>query len=398
MTSPASKNSFPILILTTLLNTMGIGILIPVLPFLVEKYTGVNNPNTPFYIGLIISLYALCEFFSAPTLGALSDRYGRRPVLLISLIGSIIGYVLLGIGGALWILFLGRIIDGITAGNISTIFAYVADITEPKDRGKNYGIIGGTLGVGFLIGPAIGGFAAKWGLAVPMYIAATITFINLVWAYFALPESLTLEKKSSTFSLSELNPFGWIKNVGANLFLRTILFASFFHFVAFAQLQGNGSVLFKDVLHWQPSDIGIAFLIIGLVDIFVQGFLIDKILPKFGEQKLSIIGLSIAAIAYIAFALLPNTHSNLMCYVGCFLFAFGTGLFEPSMAAMVSKSAGDREQGLVQGAYQSLQSLTRVVGPLMAAFLYEFNWSSPYIISGVLTAISILFFMKLKNK
>jgi MFS transporter, DHA1 family, tetracycline resistance protein len=241
MTNSASKKSFPILILTTFLNTVGIGILIPVLPFLIEKYTGSNIEQTALYTGIITALYALCEFFAAPTLGALSDKFGRRPVLLISLLGSAFGYLLLGYGGALWILFLGRIIDGLTAGNISTVFAYVADITEPEERGKYYGIIGGTLGLGFMIGPAIGGFTASWGLSIPMFIAAGVTLLNVIWAYFALPESLQ-NKSNLNLTLKSINPFSLFFSIGSNIFLRTILFASFFHFIAFAQLQGNGSV------------------------------------------------------------------------------------------------------------------------------------------------------------
>jgi MFS transporter, DHA1 family, tetracycline resistance protein len=390
------KKSFPVLILTTLLNTIGIGILIPVFPFLIEKYTDGTASTVALYTGVIISLYALCEFVAAPTLGALSDRYGRRPILLFSLLGSAIGYLFLGIGGALWVLILGRVIDGISAGNISTIFAYVADITEPQDRGKNYGIIGGTLGLGFMIGPAIGGFVAKWGLNVPMYLAAAITFINLAWAYFALPESNINLDKSKSFSFKSLNPIGVFYAIGSNVFLRTILFASLFHFIAFAQLQGNGTVLLKDSLHWSPATIGLGFLVVGLVDIFVQGFLIDKLFPIFGEKKLSVIGLSIAAFGYVAFALAPILHSNIITYLGLFLFAFGTGLFEPSMASMVSQSAQPQEQGLVQGAYQSLQSLTRVIGPLTAAFLYGFNWSAPYIAGIVITAFSVILFLRLK--
>jgi MFS transporter, DHA1 family, tetracycline resistance protein len=394
MTNSASKKSFPILILTTFLNTVGIGILIPVLPFLIEKYTGSNIEQTALYTGIITALYALCEFFAAPTLGALSDKFGRRPVLLISLLGSAFGYLLLGYGGALWILFLGRIIDGLTAGNISTVFAYVADITEPEERGKYYGIIGGTLGLGFMIGPAIGGFTASLGLSVPMFIAAGVTLINVLWAYFALPESLQ-NKSSINFTLKNINPFSLLFSIGSNIFLRTILFASFFHFIAFAQLQGNGSVLFKDALHWNASNIGIAFLVVGLVDIITQGFLMGKLLPIFGENKLSKVGLFIVIFSYVALAFLPITHSQLLAYSGLFLFAFGTGLFEPSMASLVSQSADDNDQGMVQGAYQSLQSLTRVIGPITAAFMYNYNWSSPYIVCAILTIISISLFVKL---
>jgi MFS transporter, DHA1 family, tetracycline resistance protein len=390
------KRSFPVLLLITFLNTLGIGIFIPILPFLVAKYVG-NDPETiALYAGIIVSLYAFCEFFAAPMMGILSDKYGRRPVIIYSLIGSAIGYWMLGFGGSLWMLFAGRIIDGITAGEISAIFAYVGDITKPEERGAKFGVLGGTLGAGFMVGPAIGGFLANWGLSAPMYVAAGITLLSAVWAQFSLPESLKKEDRITDFSIKDLNPFGIFGSIGSKLFLRTILFASAFHFIAFAQLQGNGSILFKDALSWSPSDIGVAFLIIGLVDIATQAFLIEKLLPTFGERKLSIIGLIFTFVAYLFFAYLPQSHSSIMAYIAVFLFSFGSGLFEPCMANMVSQSGNESEQGKVQGAYQALESLTRIIGPITAAFLYQWNWSSPYIVNIFLTLISIVFFYKLK--
>ena len=157
------NNKLKVILLTTFLNTLGIGLLIPVFTFLVGQYIGYDNNTTALYTGLLTSIYALCEFLVAPALGVLSDRYGRKPILIFSLLGSAIGYLLLGIGGSLWILFLGRIIDGLSAGNISTIFAYVGDISEREETGKNFGFVGATLGVGFLLGPAIGGFLAGFG-------------------------------------------------------------------------------------------------------------------------------------------------------------------------------------------------------------------------------------------
>jgi MFS transporter, DHA1 family, tetracycline resistance protein len=394
-TSTASK-SFPILILTTLLNTIGIGIIIPVLPFLIDKYTGGDSSQTIFYTGLIISLYAFCEFLIAPALGIISDRFGRRPVLIYSLIGSAIGYLMLGIGGSIGVLMLGRIVDGLSAGNISTIFAYVADITEPKDRGKNYGIIGGTLGVGFMIGPAIGGFVANYGLYAPMFLAAGVTVFNLIWAIFALPESLK-EFKTTKLTLSSLSPLKTFQKVSSNNILKGVLVAAIYFFVAFAQLQGNGSLLFKDTLGWNPSNIGLVFLLIGAIDIVAQGFLTERLIAKFGEPNLIKVGLGICALGFASFAMLPITHSAIFELLGAVLFSAGSGLFEPSMASTVSKTSDGRDQGLVQGAYQPLQSLTRVIGPLMAAFIYSFGASNPYILSSILCIISVILFVRIKK-
>ncbi len=387
---------FYVLLLTTFIDLLGIGILSPVLPFLVAKFTHNNSDETAFYTGLIVSVFAFCEFFAAPALGALSDKFGRRPVLLFSIAGTIIGYLLLGLSSAMWILFLGRIIDGITAGNISTVFAYVSDITEPGQRAKRYGVIGGVIGLGFIIGPAVGGFAAQWSLSMPMFIAAGLSLINLVWAYFALPETLK-EKDNSTFRIKDINPLQSFATVKTNTALKFLLLASVFHFIAFAQLQGNISVFFKDALNWNTSQIGLAFLMVGIGDLITQGFLVGKLKNILNERKLSIIGLTIAGVAYFLFTTLVYAHSSISAYLIYLTFAFGKGLFEPSMASMVSQTATDKEQGKVQGAYQALQSLTRVVGPVTAAFLYSITWAAPYFVSGLLTIITVILFVLLKQ-
>jgi MFS transporter, DHA1 family, tetracycline resistance protein len=389
-------NKLKVILLTTFLNTLGIGLLIPVFPFLIAQFTNGNDNQTALYTGILVSIYAFCEFLVAPALGLLSDKYGRKPILIFSLLGSAIGYALLGIGGSLWILFLGRIIDGLSAGNISAIFAYVGDISEPKETGKNYGLVGATLGVGFLLGPAIGGFLASYSLSLPMFLAASLSILNLLWIHFGITESHKVENRITTINVKNLNPIGLFFDANSNLFLRTILIASFFHFIAFAQLQGNGSVLFKDALSWGPASIGAAFFVIGIVDIIMQGFLTEKLIPKFGEKKLAVAGLAITILAYLSWAFLPVTHSAVFAYFSFIVFAFGTGLFEPTMASMVSQSAGRQDQGKAQGSYQSLQSLTRVIGPLMAGFLYILNPGLPYFISIFLVVISVILFSRVK--
>src|SRR5664279_2589460 len=244
-----ANKSFLFITITAFLSVLGIGIIIPVLPFIVQKYMpGASNAAIAFNVGLMTSLYSVCQFFAAPPLGALSDKYGRRPVLLFCLLGSAIGYILFGIGGSLTILFIGRIIDGLTGGDLSTIFAYIADVTKPQDRGRMFGIIGATVGVGFMIGPTVGGFASLISLSAPFYIAAGVTILNMLFGYFVLPESLSKEHRMTDFSLHHLNPFSTLLSVLSNLTVRTILFIGFFYFLPFSQLQGIGGVYSKDVL------------------------------------------------------------------------------------------------------------------------------------------------------
>lgn len=395
MRMKASRGPFPILLLATFIDLLGIGILQPVLPFLLARYT---QEHMALYVGAITALFALCEFLSAPVLGLLSDRYGRRPVLLLSMLGSALGYLLLGLGNTLWLLFLGRIIDGLTAGNISTIFAYVADITPQEQRAKRYGIIGGAIGLGFIVGPAIGGFAARLSLSAPMYLAAALCLFNFGWAWIALPETVIRQRVRTRFRWPDLNPLAALRSLRSNRVLRSLLLASLFHFVAFAQLQGNITVYFKEVLSWSPTQMGFIFLMVGIADLVTQGYLVGKLHAFFDERKLSVAGIGIAGIMYLMIATLVWWHTAGAVYLIYLVYAFGKGLFEPSMSAMVSKAVGGQEQGKAHGAYQSLQSLTRVIGPVTAALLYGICKGLPYVVCGVLAFISAILFFRLRRR
>ena len=350
-----------------------------------------------FNVGLLISLYAFCQFFGAPVLGALSDKFGRRPVLLLCQLGSAIGYILFGMGTGLWMLFLGRIIDGFTGGDISTIFAYMADITDPKDRGRNYGIIGAIIGVGFILGPTIGGLVSTISLSAPFYLAAILTIINMIFGYFVLPESLDKKHRTSDFTIHHLNPFTQLQYSLSKPTFNIILIIGFFYFLPFAQLQGIAGVFLKDVMHYSATNIGLLFLLIGVFDIITQGFLSGKLMPKYGEKNLVIAGLAFVGVAYCfnaALLLFPFLAVNV---IGTIIYALGSGFFEPAFGALVSHSAGPHEQGRIQGASSSMQSLTRIIGPLLASFLYTFGASWPYIVCVILSFAGIGVVMKYKK-
>ena len=393
-----SNKAFLFITFSAFLAVIGIGIIIPVIPFIVQQYLpGADAKTIALNVGLLTSIYSFCQFFAAPGLGALSDKYGRRPILLLCLIGSAIGYILFGIGGSLGVLFLGRIIDGLTGGDISTMFAYVADVTKPEERGKLFGFIGATVGVGFMIGPSIGGLMAHISLSAPFYLAAVVTLVNAAFGYFVLPESLKKEHRMVDFSLHHLNPFRQLHSVLSNVTIRTLLFLSFFYFLPFAQLQGIGGVFSKDILHWDPANIGFMFLVVGLVDIFTQGVFSHKLMSHFGEMKLMVGGLTLTGIAYALNASNVLFHSSPFAYFNVIVFAFGGGLIEPALGSLISRAADPREQGRVQGANQSLQSITRIVGPLSAAFLYGLGASTPYIVCALLSLVA-LFYLKTKYK
>lgn len=386
------NKSFLFITFTAFLSIVGIGIIIPVLPFIVQKYMpGASNAEIALHAGLMATLYSFCQFFASPGLGALSDRYGRRPILLFCLLGSAIGYIFLGIGGSLAILYIGRIIDGITGGDISTIFAYIADVSEPKDRGKLFGVIGATIGLGFMIGPTIGGLMSLISLSAPFYLAAGVTLLNMLFGFFVLPESLKKENRNTDFSLHHLNPFKTLLSVLSNLTVRTMLLIGFFYFLPFAQLQGIGGIYAKDILHWSPANIGVFFFVVGVVDIITQGLLSGKLLAKYGEFKLVLAGLAVTGFSYFCNALLVYYPSTLFAYIAISIYAFGSGLIEPALASLISRSAPPKEQGRVQGASQSLQSITRMIGPILAAVLYGIVPNFPYFLCVILSIVAFLF-------
>jgi len=385
-----SSNSRLIFILVTMfLNILGFSILFPILPFMVEKYVS-NSHQIAFYVGLLLSIYALCQFFAAPGLGALSDRFGRRPILLISLFGSIVGYLILGFAGALWMLFLGRIIDGLTGGNISTIYAYMADITKPQDRGKSFGLLGAAGGVGMIIGPAIGGFVGAIHLSLPLFIAAAITLVDMLFGYFILPESLPVNFRASHFDYKHLNPFSQFSHMFSINILKRLFISGFVFFVAMNGMYGINAVFLKDTFLWNTAQIGFLLFIIGFVDIFSQGFLINKLLPRFGEIKISSLGLILTAVGFFLATLTAFIPSVVLIYFALIVLNIGDGLFEPSQGGLISKSVGPHMQGRVQGANQGIQSIARIIGPFLAAFIYGFGRGLPYFSEGILVVISLL--------
>lgn len=377
-------------LVTAFLSTMGVGIISPVVPFLVQPYLSDTN-TLALVVGLLTSSYAICQFIAAPSLGALSDRYGRRPVLLVCLLGSVAGYLLFGIGGALWLLFLGRIIDGLTGGTISTLFAYVADITPPAQRGQYFGKIGAATGVGFICGPLIGGLAARFGYAMPLYVGAALTLANMIWGYFFMPESLDASRRAQDVSRTQLNPFKQLSSVLALERLRWLLAAVFLHGVPFAVLASNFALLAKDTLSWQPETIGALLFAFGVQDALTQGVFVQRLLPRFGEAKVAMGGMLLEVIGYALIAVSASRASASLLVAGFVVFGFGESSFGPSMGGLISRMVGPREQGRVQGSNQSLQALARMAGPILGGQLYvSVGRASPYVSNALLITLAIV--------
>lgn len=388
------KGPFGFIAISVFLTIMGFTIVIPVLPFIISKY--VSNNEVGLWVGIIVAIYALCQFFAAPILGAISDHIGRKPVLILCLAGSVIGYVIFGIGGALWVLFLGRIIDGLTGGDISTMFAYVADITKPEERGRSFGVLGAVAGFGAMAGPVIGGFVGQISITAPLFVGATVVLLSVIWGLFYLPESLSKEKRSSHFDVKHLNPFASFKHVFVSQKLAIIFATSFLFFCAGAIMQANISVFLKDLFAFGPGGIGVVVLILAIVDILSQGYLTGKLLPKLGEKRLTEIGLAINALGFFLLAVLAFIPSIALLFIAIVVFNIGDGLFQPASNGIISNSAPAGMQGQIQGASQGTQSIARVIGPLLSAFLYVLGASLPYFVGGFIILVSffilILFF------
>jgi DHA1 family tetracycline resistance protein-like MFS transporter len=348
---------------------IGFSIILPVVPFLVQPYTS-NPGEQAIVVTLLTSVYAVCVFFVAPALGALSDKYGRRPLLLVCLLGSAIGYLVFGIGGALWVLFAGRIIEGITGGSISTIFAYFADIIPPEQRTKYFGWLSAVVGVGTIIGPTLGGLLAKFGYSVPMYFGAIITLLNVVYGFYFMPESLDKNNRLKEITVVRLNPFTQLANLLSMKNLKWLLVSAFLLWIPNGSLQAVFSQFTIDTFSWKPALIGLMFSIMGFQDIISQGFIMPKLLIKFSDKQIAILGMVSEIIGYSLIAASALFSFYPLFIAGMFIFGFGDSIFGPSFNGMLSKSVDSSEQGRIQGGSQSIQALARMIGPIIGGQIY----------------------------
>ncbi len=368
---------------------IGFSIITPIVPFLVQPYVS-NLGNQAIVVTLLTSVYAVCVFLAAPALGALSDRYGRRPILLICLLGSTVGYLIFGMGGALWVLFLGRIIDGITGGNISTLFAYFADITPREQRTKYFGWISAIAGIGGAIGPTLGGLLAKFGYSVPMYFVALITFLNLIYGILYMPESLDKNNRLKNITFTRLNPFAQLINILSMKSLRRLLISAFLLWIPNGALQGTFSEFTMDTFNWNPVIIGLMFSIMGIQDIISQGFIMPKLLKKFSDIQIVILGMISEIIGYglIAASAIFSLYS--LVIIGMFIFAFGDSIFGPSFNGILSKTGDASEQGRIQGGSQAIRSLATIIGPIVGGEIYVLlGHTAPFFMGVILIGVAI---------
>ncbi|PEN01908.1 tetracycline resistance MFS efflux pump [Bacillus wiedmannii] len=368
---------------------IGFSIILPVVPFLVQPYIS-STEEQALVVTLLTSVYAVCVFFAAPALGALSDKYGRRPLLLICLFGSTIGYLVFGIGGALWVLFAGRIIEGITGGSISTIFAYFADIIPPKQRTKYFGWVSAVVGAGTIIGPTLGGLLAKFGHSVPLYFGAFITLLNVLYGMKYMPESLDKNNRLKEIAFVRLNPFVQLANILSMKNLKWLLISAFLLWIPNGSLQAIFTQFTMDTFSWKPALIGLMFSIMGFQDIISQAFIMPKLLIKLTDKQIAILGMvsEIIGYSFIAASALFSLYPLLI--VGMLLFGFGDSIFGPSFNGLLSKSVDSSEQGRIQGGSQSIQALARMIGPIIGGQIYvSLGHAAPAFMGMMLIVVAI---------
>ena len=361
-----SRSPLIVILTTVFIDLVGFGIVIPVLPFYAEGTTFNATPRT---VGLLFASYSIMQLIFSPILGRLSDKYGRRPVLLISIIGTGIGFLVLGFANTLPMLFAGRILDGITGGNISTAQAYIADITTKENRASGMGLIGAAFGVGFIFGPAIGGILSQWGIHVPFIFAAALCFANAILLYFRLPETVKpnrpVEHRAATG-----RGFRHLMNSLKQPRLAFVLTIYFLFVVAFSIMTTSFSLYTMFRFGYDAQHTGYLFAYVGVIAVIIQGGLIGRLVKRFGEMPLVIVGALCFAISLFAVPFVGPAAGGLAgLLIGGGVFSLGNSLATPALTSLASKSAAAEQQGTILGVTQSVASLARAVGPSLAALL-----------------------------
>ncbi|MFN7915023.1 MAG: MFS transporter [Vicinamibacterales bacterium] len=366
-----------VIFLTIFVNLVGFGIIIPLLPFYAETFGA-----SPLTIGLLFAVFSACQLIAAPALGDLSDRYGRRPVLIFSLLGTVVSFVMMAMAHSIAMLFAARIVDGLSGGNISTARAYVADVTEPKDRARAYGLIGAAFGLGFIMGPALSGILARYSITAPVWAAAAVTLVATGMAWFWLPE--TVHRAAAGTGMPFRNLAEMMRRPG----LRRMLWIDFIYWFAFAIFQTTFALFVANRFGFDVSETGYFFAAFGVLGAVIQGGVIRPIVHRFGDKTTFILGLVCAAVGLVA-ATFANTI--VLFTLALVPLALGIGFGHPTVSALVSRAGRQDEQGRVQGAAGAMESLGRAAGPVWGnAALARYGDAMPYLSAAVCLGLTLV--------
>ncbi len=374
--------------LIVLVDVLGMTIILPLLPFYAERMGA-----SAFVVGLLVASYAACQLVAGPILGQFSDRVGRRPVLVISQIGTFIGFLILARANVLWVVFLSRIIDGLTAGNLSIAQAYIADVTKPSERSKSFAVIGIAFGVGFLIGPAISGYLSTFNYGAPIYAAAALSLTSIFCTWFLLPAKpvipereegevdapLPTGRRAGVFDLGGYAAY--FRRPGLRLYL-LLFFLFAFSFSTYV----SGFALFAQRrYHFGPREVGYVFAWVGFLGIILQGGFIGRLVKRFGDHKLVFSGFLAAAAGY---ALVGFTWDWRLLYLFSVIASYGTGVLRPSVTSLVTRHVSREEQGVVLGLTQSITSVCAIAAPILAGALIEQGWLTAWALVAAGTCVA----------
>ena len=386
------------ILVTVVLDSMGVGLIMPVMPDLIQEVEGAGLGAAAVWGGILATIFAAMQFLFGPTLGNLSDRFGRRPVLILSLVIMALVYVLMGLAHTIWLLVIGRIIGGITAASQSTSAAYMADISAPDEKAANFGLIGAAFGVGFVLGPLMGGLLAGYGTRAPFWAAAGLAAANAIFGYFVLPETVT-DRIRRKFEWRRANPLGAFRNIGSLPGLKKLLLITFVYTIAFFVYPGVWAYFGAERFGWGPGMIGLSLGLFGIGIAVVQGLLIRPILARIGERKAVIFGLGMDVAAFVALAFVTNGWLALALTP---LTALGS-IAGPALQGIMSRTASDDQQGELQGTVTSINAVATILAPILVTqtFWYFTDGGgpfympgAPFLLSAVLTLGCIAVFLQ----
>ncbi len=384
--------------ITILIDCIGFGVIIPVMPSLIMDLGGVTNSEASRLGGYLLFAFAGMQFLCSPIMGGLSDQYGRRPVLLASLFGFGIDYIFLAFAPSLGWLFVGRLIAGAMGASFTTAGAYIADISEPEKRAQNFGMIGAAFGLGFIIGPAIGGLLGNYGAKIPFLVAAGLSLVNWLYGFFILPESLKPENRRA-FDWKRANPVSSLLNLRRYPIILGLVTSLILIYVAAHAVQSNWSFYAIEKFKWSPAMIGASLTAVGLLISIVQGGLIRVIIPKLGQKKSLYVGLLLYSLGFFLFSIATE---GWMLYVFLIPYCLG-GIAGPALQGIMSSQVPPNEQGELQGALTGLMSATSIIGPLLMTQLFGYFTSkdapiyfpgAPMMMGALLTLLSLVFAMR----
>ncbi len=379
------KSPLSVLFITVFVDLLGFGIVLPLAPFYAEYY-GASG----FQVGLLMMVFSLMQFLFAPLWGMVSDRFGRRPIILLSLAGSSVSYLIFGLAPSLFILFVSRMFAGIFGASISTAQAYIADSTKPEDRAKGMGLIGAAFGLGFILGPAVGGFFSQYGYGVPAFIASAICFTNLIIASVRLPESLTAKREGIAPLSERYNPKKFAK-VFKNPNLALVILLMFFATFSFANFEATFALFTERRFAFTSSEVGYLFAYVGLLVAIVQGGLVGRLAKMFGERVLVRVGLF---LMIAGLGLIPYANDVWVLGIVLVFLAFGLGMNTPSLNSLITQYGDSSHHGGILGVSQSFSSMARILGPTWGGFSFDqFGISSPYFSGGVVMFLAFLLSM-----